>query len=140
MKHSVKYLLLLLGCLLWHFTPFTAEGGQEYVSCKTSEYHDVSKRKSEAELLTAPHSDTLLAAENNPFGSFFRIVHHTRLLVRVPARLTQFHFSFGKNTLLHSLLKDSLIRVSIRIYSLNHHHPSLLPCNYYVFALRKILI
>jgi hypothetical protein len=139
MKHSVKYLLVLLGYLLLHFTSFTAEWGREYVSCKTSEYHDVSKRKSVEELLTTSHSDRLLAAENNPFGSFFRIVHHTRLSVRGAVRLTQFHFSFGKNILLHSLLEDSLIRVSIRIYSL-HHPPSSLPCNYYIFALRKIII
>jgi len=86
-----------------------------------------------------PHAEMLPVDESNPFGSLFRFSKTSRPSVRIPARLSQFHFPFRKNLLLKSQLNNSLTNIYIKgcLFKQLDMQP---PCIYYVFALREIII
>ncbi|MDR1763477.1 MAG: hypothetical protein LBR64_05945 [Dysgonamonadaceae bacterium] len=138
MKKLMKYLLILLGCLILNSTHLAAE---YRTTCSGSGISQPATEQpgEDKTLINAQKDELPMVGENNPFAPLVRVTSNPRSPVRISARNSQFNFSFGKNLLLQSEIKDSLLRVYIQNCSFNLFIPLFPPCRYYVFALRKML-
>jgi hypothetical protein len=136
-KHREGYLLILLGCLLFHCALRPAEGREKQTGVRMSSLPADSRR---IDTVNPFRQDVVRAAETSPFTFMSRLADNLRSFVRLPARNVHQSFSFENVILLYSVRKKSLGGIFIRKHASSTSLFCCSSCRYYVFALREILV
>jgi hypothetical protein len=133
--------LIFLVCLLLQSLPLNAGSNQKVgMPHPTRSCSYETRGKTSRLQITPTPSDLMPAGETGPVSFMFNFAKQLRSLARIPARYSTFHSSFEKIVLSYLERGNGLSRSYFHNWV---HTPFLLAfpsCNYYVFALRKILI
>jgi hypothetical protein len=133
-KNPIKYLFVIVAYTLLMVMPIVANGNSIlHFDCRAN----TEQNQNEAQL-TMSNADLFLAAEGNQAYSLFGFTCGKRPSMRVPARLP-FCYSLSGNIAACLTLENSPKIFLTPKYLQNPSTPTP-PCEYYVFALRKLLI
>ncbi|MDR1406563.1 MAG: hypothetical protein LBJ23_00780 [Tannerella sp.] len=139
-RHTIGYLLVFLGYLLLQCALPSVGSDVKQADGQEARVSSDDGRKDALIPVNPFRPGMIRAAETSPFTYMFRIVNNLRSFLRIPARNIHQSFSFEKVTLLYSVHKKSLSRIFICKHTSNIFLCPRTSCQYYVFALREIII